>query len=201
MNTADGMRNITEKIVADYHVRVNALGNRVNEVNDLLDKFASDRKAMSKEQAAELAHFAHDLASRIQKELKLMCKERMLSAKNLKSRMQKEARDLRNLTKKTLSDYEKDHAEMGEALRHNLHDYVNGIVKTVGDLLGGYRADMCKAGNIWRDMTRTLAKGGVLPVSGRRKKKSGHAEGNGPQDSETKEKKKKGNQVQDSQLE
>jgi len=160
MNLADGMRNITENIIASHQVRVRALGNLVKEVSETIRSNAADRKAMSEEQSAELARFAHDLASRVQKELELMCKDRTLSAKNLKSRLQKEARDLRNLIKKTLSDYAKDHAEMGEALRHNLHGYVNGIVKTVGDLLGGYRADMRKAGNIWGNMTRTLAKVG-----------------------------------------
>lgn len=168
MNLADGMKNITENIIASHQVRIKALGNLVKEVSETIRNNTADRKAMSEEQAAELARFARDLASSVQKELDLMCKDRTLSAKNLKSRLQKETRDLRNLIKRTLSDYAKDHAEMGDALRHNLHSYVNGIVKTVGDLLGGYRADMRKAGNIWGNMTRTIAKGSgkkaVLPV-------------------------------------
>ena len=175
MNLADGMRNITENIIASHQVRVRALGNLVKEVSETIRSNAADRKAMSEEQSAELARFAHDLASRVQKELELMCKDRTLSAKNLKSRLQKEARDLRNLIKKTLSDYAKDHAEMGEAQRRNLHGYVNGIVKAVGDLttvthgmMSGYRSDIRKAGNIWGSMTNTIAKAGgkkaALPV-------------------------------------
>lgn len=188
MNIADGMRNIADNIIASHQVRAKALGSLVNEVSEsladarkMIKNNTADRKAMSKEQAAELARFAGDLANSIgaklkgfQKELELMAKDRVLSAKELKGRLRAEARGLRNLVKKTLSDYSKDHAEMSEALRHNLHGFVKDIVKGVEDLtavtrgmMSGYRTDIRKAGNIWGNMTRTLAKGGkkaALPV-------------------------------------
>jgi len=217
MKIADGMRNIADNIIASHNVRARALGDLVNDVSGFLadtrknrkamskeqaaelahfagdlagnvakmiKDFAADRKTMSKEQSAELARFAADMANRVKKELELMSKDRALSAKELKGRLQKEARDLRNLIKKTLSDYSKDHAEMSEALRHNLRGFVKDIVKSVDNLhlgkvvadlrtatrgmLGGYRADMNKAGNIWGNMTNTLAKASgkkaALPV-------------------------------------
>jgi len=179
---ADGMKNIAENIINSRNVRVKALGSLVNEVNEslagarkMIRSNAADRKAMSKEQAAELAHFADDLASNVgaklkgfQEQLQMMSKDRVMSAKELKDRLQSEARGLRNSVKRTLSSYSKDHAEMSEAQRRNLHGYVNGIVKDVEgltvatrDMMTSYRTDMRKAGNIWGNMTRTLAE---LPV-------------------------------------
>ena len=189
MKIADGMRNIADNIIASHQVRAKALGNLVSEVSEsladarkMIKNDAADRKAMSKEQAAELARFAGNLANSMgaklkgfQKELELVAKDRALSAKELKGHLRAEARGLRNLVKKNLSDYSKDHAEMSEAQRHNLHGYVNGIVKAVGDLttvthgmMSGYRSDIRKAGNIWGSMTNTIAKAGgkkaALPV-------------------------------------
>lgn len=197
MNIADGMRNITENIIASHQVRARALGSLVSEVSELLadarkmiKNDAADRKAMSKEQAAELARFTGDLAADIvaklkgfHKELELVANDRVITAKELKSRLKKEANSLRNLVKKTLGDYAKDHAEMSEALRHNLHDYVKDIVKAVGDLMtvthgmmSGYRTDIRKARSIWGNMMNTLAKAGgkkaALPVA-RAKEESG----------------------------
>lgn len=181
MKIADGMRNIADNIIASHQVRAKALGNLVSEVGEsladarkMIKNDAADRKAMSKEQAAELARFAGNLANSMgaklkgfQKELELMAKDRALSAKELKGHLRAEARGLRSLVKKTLSDYSKDHAEMSETQRHNLHGYVNGIVKAVGDLttvthgmMSGYRSDIRKAGNIWSSMTNTIAKAG-----------------------------------------
>lgn len=197
MNIADGMKNIADNIIASHQVRVKALGNLVNEVSEsladarkMIKNDAADRKVMSKEQAADLARFAGDLAGSMgvklkgfQKELELVAKDRVLSAKELKGHLRAEARGLRNLVKKMLSDYSKDHAEMSETMRHNLHGYVKNIVKAVGDLttvthgmMSGYRTDIRKAGNIWGNMTRTLAKAGgekaALPVI-RAKEESG----------------------------
>ena len=69
---ADGMRTITEGIVETHKVRVKALGNLVKEVSQsladarsMIKRDAVARKAMSKEQAAELACFAGDLATRV----------------------------------------------------------------------------------------------------------------------------------------
>ena len=181
MKIADGMRNIADNIIASHQVRAKALGSLVSEVSEslanarkMIKTDATNRKAMSKEQAAELARFAGNLANSMgaklkgfQKELELVAKDRALSAKELKGHLRAEARGLRNLVKKTLSDYSKDHAEMSEAQRHNLHGYVNGIVKAVGDLttvthgmMNGYRQDIRKAGSIWGNMTNTLAKAG-----------------------------------------
>jgi len=179
MKIADGMRNIADNIIASHQVRAKAIGNLVSEVSEsladarkMIKNDATNRKAMSKEQAAELKGF--------QKELELVAKDRALSAKELKGHLRAEARGLRNLVKKNLSDYSKDHAEMSEAQRHNLHGYVNGIVKAVGDLttvthgmMSGYRSDIRKAGNIWGSMTNTIAKAGgkkaALPLSGQKK--------------------------------
>lgn len=179
MKIADGIRNITENIVAAHHVRVKALGNLVTEVNDSLDNahkmikgFASDRKAVSKEQAAALASFAGDLAGSVgaqlkgfHKELELTAKDRALSAKELKARLHKEAKDLSNLVTKTLGNYHRDHAGMSEAQHQQLRGFAKHIVKTVGDLaaathglMNGYQADMRKAGDLWRDMSCKLAK-------------------------------------------
>lgn len=179
MNIGEGMKTITENIITAHHVRVKALGNLVNQVGESLDSaqktikdFAADRKAVSKEQAAELARFAGELAGTVgaqlkgfQKELELVAKERVLSAKELKDHLHKEAKDLSNLVAKTLNTYRKDHAGMSEAQRHHLQVFVRHIVKTVGDmkmatqgLMGDYRADIRKAGSAWKDMTRTLAK-------------------------------------------
>lgn len=189
MKIADGMRNIADNIIASHQVRAKALGNLVSEVSEsladarkMIKNDAADRKTMSKEQAAELARFAGNLASSMgaklkgfQKELELMAKDRALSAKELKGHLRAEARGLKNMVKKTLSDYSKAHAEMSEAQRDNLHGYVKDIVKAVGDLttvthgmMSGYRSDIRKAGNIWGSMTNTLAKAGgkkaALPV-------------------------------------
>jgi len=180
MKVADGMRNITENIIAAHHVRVKALGSLVNEVTDSLDNaqkmlkdFASDRKTMSKEQAAALASFAGDLAGSVgdqlksfHKELELVAKDRALSAKELKARLHKEAKDLSNLVAKAMNTNRKDHAEMSAAQRQHLHGFVKDIVKSVGGLaaathglMNGYRADIHKAGELWGDMTHKLAKG------------------------------------------
>ena len=189
MKIADGMRNIADNIIASHQTRAKALGNLVGEVSEsladarkMISNDAADRKAMSKEQAAELARFAGNLANSMgaklkgfQKELELMAKDRALSAKELKGHLRAEARGLRNMVKKTLSDFSKDHAEMSAAQRHNLRGYANGIVKAVGDLttvthgmMSGYRSDIRKAGNIWGSMAGILAKAGVkkaaLPV-------------------------------------
>jgi len=181
MNIANGMRTVTENITASRNARVKSLGSLVSEVSQSLADArnrighnAAARKAMSKEQGAELARYAGDLASRVrsqlkgfQKELELVAGDRAISAKELKSHLRAEARGLRNRVKKTLSDYSHDHAAMSQAQRHNLRGYANGIVKAVGDLtaatrgmMSGYREDMRKARNIWGNMTRTSAKGG-----------------------------------------
>jgi hypothetical protein len=189
MNIADGMKTITEDIVETHQVRVKALGNLVKEVSEsladarrMIERDAVARKAMSKEQAAELAHFAGDLAAGVgaelkgfQRELELIGKDRVLSAKELKGRLRKEANNLGHSVNKILRDYHKDHAEMSAATRSHLRGFVKDIVKSVEDLtatthvlMTGYRTDIRKAGNIWSNMTRTLAKVGdkraALPV-------------------------------------
>ena len=183
MNIADGMKTITEDIVETHQVRVKALGNLVKEVSQsladarrMIERDAVARKAMSKEQAAELAHFAGDLATGVgaklkgfQRELELMGKDRVLSAKELKGRLRKEANNLGHSVNKMLRDYHKDHAEMSAATRSHLRGFVKDIIKGVEDLtattrvlMTGYRTDIRKAGNIWGNMTRTLAKVGTV---------------------------------------
>jgi len=194
MNIADGMKTITEDIVETHQVRVKALGNLVKEVSQsladarrMIESDAVARKAMSKEQAAELARFAGDLATGVgtqlkgfQRELELIGKDRVLSAKELKGRLRKEANNLGHSVNKMLTDYHKDHARMSAASRSHLRGFVKGIVKSVEDLtattrvlMTGYRTDMRKAGNIWSNMTRTLAKGGTVKEAVRKVHKNG----------------------------
>jgi hypothetical protein len=172
---ADGMRNVTEDIIASHNVRVKTLGGLLADTRKMISNNAADRKAMSKEQAAELARYAGDLASSTGPKLKGFRKELEIVAKELKGRLCKEANNLRDSVNKMLTDYHKDHAEMSAATRSHLRGFVKDIVKGVEDLtattrvlMTGYRTDIRKAGNIWSEMTRTLAKAGskraALPV-------------------------------------
>jgi hypothetical protein len=175
------MKTITEDIVETHQVRVQALGNLVKEVSQsladarrMIESDAVARKAMSKEQAAELARFAGDLATGVdaklkgfQRELELIGKDRVLSAKELKGRLRKEANNLGHSVNRMLTDYHKDHAKMSAATRSHLRGFVKDIAKEVADLtattrvlMNGYRTDIRKAGNIWRNMSRSFANGG-----------------------------------------
>ena len=50
MGIANSMKNLTENIIASYDLRVKAVGEIVANTEELLEKFASDRKEMSEEQ-------------------------------------------------------------------------------------------------------------------------------------------------------
>jgi len=134
-----------------------------------------------------LARFAGDLATGVgaqlkgfQRELELIGKDRVLSAKELKGRLRKEANNLGHSVNRMLTDYHKDHAKMSAATRSHLRGFVKNIVKSVEDLtatthvlMTGYRTDMRKAGNIWSNMTRTLAKGGTVKEAIRKVHRNG----------------------------
>ena len=143
---ADGMRNVTEDIIASHDVRVKTLGSLVADARKMISNNAADRKAMSKEQAAELARYAAD---------------RKAMSKELKGRLRKEANNRRDSVNKML-------AEMSAATRGHLRGFVKDLTATTRVLLTGYRADIRKAGDIWSEMTRTLANAGskraALPV-------------------------------------
>lgn len=181
MSMANSMKNITENITASHRVRVKAMGDLVNNVNEsladarkMVSDNAANRKAMSKEQAADLAQFGSDLADSIgaklktfQKELEQMADNRALSATELKDRLRNEAKDLGQSVNRMLADYRKNHAAMTKTQRQNLHGFVENVVNDVADLtattrglMTGYRTDIRKAGNLWGNMTRTLANGG-----------------------------------------
>ena len=174
MKIADGMRNTTEDIIASHKVRTKALGDLVTEVSASIKNDATNRKAMSAEQAAELARFTGGLAKSISAKLEQMGKDRALSAKKLKSRLQKESEDLEKMVNKTLADYHKDHADMSGALRHNLQSFVKDLRTETRGMMREYRQEMREAGSIWSNMTRTLSavgiKGEVAPRTHRRKK-------------------------------
>jgi hypothetical protein len=150
---ADGMRNVTEDIIASHDVRVKTLGSLVADARKMISNNAADRKAMSKEQAAELARYAADR--------KAMSADRKAMSKELKGRLRKEANNRRDSVNKML-------AEMSAATRGHLRGFVKDLTATTRVLLTGYRADIRKAGDIWSEMTRTLANAGskraALPV-------------------------------------
>jgi len=181
MNIADGMKAVTDNIIEARQCRVKALGNLVKDVSqslaDARSMIKSDavaRKAMSEEQSAKLARFAGGLATDVasklkgfQQELEQMSKNRVLNARELRGQLRKQAGDLRRSVNKTLTDNHNDHAEMSADMRSNLRGYVRGIEKGVEDLttttrtmMTGYRTDIRKAGNLWRNMAHTSAKVG-----------------------------------------
>lgn len=201
MQLAESMKNITENIVAAHNVRVKALGDLIDQVsasmadvNKQMKDMAADRKKMSAAQAAELAKFAGDLAGNVGRKLKgfrheleLLAKDRAVNARELKSRMQKEAKELQNMVKKSLGDYREAHADMSAALKQKLGAFVKDIVGAVGDLSAStqgmmkhYRDDIHKAAGAWQSMTRTLAKArsdGACAAGGEGEQSLGPVEG------------------------
>lgn len=194
MKLAESMKNITENIIASHNVRVKALGDLIDQVNESManvnkqmKEMAENRKKISAEQAAELARFAAEVASEVGKKLKgfrheleIISKDRVITARELRSRLQKEAKELTNMVKKTLGEFHKDHSDMSRALKQNLHSYVKDIVGAVHDLSAStkgmmkhYRDDIHRAGDAWKHMAHTLAKARGEVVAG------GEGEGEG----------------------
>ncbi|MBI3987826.1 MAG: hypothetical protein HY343_12945 [Lentisphaerae bacterium] len=180
------MRTITGNIMASHRIRAKTLGDLVKEVGrsladtrSMIERTVVARKAMGAEQAAELAGFTGELTNSMgaklkgfQKELDRLGGDRVSSARALKGRLRKEAGELRQSVKTMLTDFHEGHADMSAATRSHLRGFAKTIVKAVGDLttatqgmMSGHRAECRKAGDLWGDMTRTLAKAGGKRVA------------------------------------
>ena len=181
MSMAEAMRHTTENIIDSHNVRVKALGSLVNQVSQSLagarkgmSIHAAGRKAMGKEQAAELARFAGDLAgsigvklSEFGRKLEQTAKERALGAKELKGQLRKEAETLRRSVSKTLADYHQEHAQMSAATRSRLRAFTKNMVKGVEVwtaatrvLMADCRTDLGEASKTWKNMAGAFSKAG-----------------------------------------
>lgn len=171
MKIAESMKGTTREIVASYNERVKALGDVIHGAQSALKGFGRDRRKMGADQAKALADFTGELTQSIagmlggiRSDMKTMSRERVASAKDLKARLAKEARDIKNYTDKKLKEYADGHGEMAAVLKRELSRSAKDTAATVrtilGDartLVGGYRSDIKKAGAAWSSMATALA--------------------------------------------
>lgn len=158
MGIADDMMKITENIATSYDIRVRALDDLVHEARKTLERFASDRKKMSKEQLKALSNFVSDLTRSVGDLLDELKNARVNMSVELRAKLEKEVKDLKNYTKNKLKEFSAEHADMSKELRESLSSYVDKINKGVTKLLNEYSSDMKKAKVAWKGMSKALKK-------------------------------------------
>lgn len=132
MGIAEGMKSMTENIIASYDMRIKAQDNLVTNTRRTLKGFAQEQKKTSEEQARDLANFVGNLSKGVGNMLKGFRNDRDAMSERLKNRLAKERKEIKTYTK--------------------------DIVSSAKNLLGEYRSDIRKASTAWRNMASTLAR-------------------------------------------
>lgn len=159
MNIADGMKNITENIIASYNVRIKAVGDLFDEVNETLTKFTADRKKMSAKQAAELQRFASDVASEVGKKLK---------------DYRNDHAEVSKILKRDLAAYVKNIVDTVGGMLKGYRDDINGASdawKGMTRTLAKSHGKIAGAGGIAGEQSVDTVEGAVRKIKARRKKR------------------------------
>lgn len=132
MGIAEGMKSMTEDIIASYDMRIKAQDDLVTNTRKTLKRFAQERKKTSEEQTKDLVNFVGNLSKGVGNMLKGFQNDRATMSERLKNRLAKERKEIKTYTK--------------------------DIVSSAKNLLGEYRSDIRKASVAWRSMATTLAR-------------------------------------------
>lgn len=132
MGIAEGMKSMTEDIIASYDMRIKAQDDLVTNTRKTLKRFAQERKKTSEEQTKDLVNFVGNLSKGVGNMLKGFQNDRITMSERLKNRLAKERKEIK--------------------------PYVKEMVSSVRNLLGEYRSDIRKASAAWKGMATTLAR-------------------------------------------
>jgi len=176
MAIANDIKKLGDNIIASYDTRIKAIGELVSNTHKTLNRFAVDRKKMSKEQARALTDFVADLTKNVghmitgfQKDHKAMANDlkgnlkkgeadRTKAFKDMMANIQKDINDIETYIKNKLKEFSEAHSNMSEELKKDLAKYVSDIANSVKNLLGEYRSDIGQAKEAWMSMSSVMAK-------------------------------------------
>jgi len=176
MGIADGMKSITEGIIASHEARVREVNELVDNTQKTLRNFTSDRKHTGAGQAKALADYVETLRAEVGGMIKGFQKDhaavaagiretlthgeadRMKDFKGMMGNIQKGIKDIEAYVEDKLKEFNNAHAEMSEKQKKDLAKYVSGIVNEVKQLLGGYASEMAEARAAWQGMAGSLVK-------------------------------------------
>lgn len=165
MDVAEGMKRITENIIASNDMRLKAASNLAADIRNMLKEFSSDRKKMSDEQKEALSIFMKSLSGEIKDLLNEMQKNR----KNMGETQAKSlAAFVKNLDKEVntmINSFLKERGEKFDELRrkhtqeiNNIRNNVKQIINEAKNLISKYKDDIGEAHNIWQEMSVNLDK-------------------------------------------
>lgn len=133
MGIADGMRSITEGIIASHDSRVKGARERRSEVNELVDNaqkivrtFASERKHMGAGQAKALADYVETLRADVGGMIKGFQKDHKAMAADLKEKAE--------ALKENLAHGEADRMKDFKGLMADTREVIKGVEKSVKDI-------------------------------------------------------------------
>jgi len=119
------------------------LGDVTKNVSNMIKGFQKDHKAMADELEAGLEKGET---------------ERLKDFQKMMSDIQKGIKEIETYVAKKLKEFNKDHADMSEALKKDLAKYVAGIVSETKELLSGFADEKEKMAANWQALTATMAK-------------------------------------------
>ncbi len=165
MDTANGMRTITENIVASNDARIKATGKLIVDIQSMLSEFSSKRKKMSHDQKEDLGDFVKNLSDEVKNLLKEFQKNRKYMGESQAKRLAAFVKNLDKEVNTLLDNHHKEREEKFDDLKKKLAQEINGIrnnvaqiVKGAKNLMSDYKDDIGKAHSIWQDMSAGLAK-------------------------------------------
>ena len=151
MGIADGIKSITEDIIASHDSRVKETRGRVRDVQKTLHNFATDRKNMGAGQAKALADYVETLKSDVT---------------DLRKGFQKDLAAMAAGIRETLARGEADRMKDFKAMLGNIQKGIKDIEAYVKQLLGEYSSEMAKAKAAWQGMAASMSESrnaGVMP--------------------------------------
>ena len=120
-----------------------SLADATKNVASMIKGFQKDHKAMAGELEAGLEQGETERLKDFQKTM---------------SDIQKDIKEIETYVANKLKEFNKDHADMSEALKKELNGYVMGIVKETRGFLKECSSEMAQARKAWQSMSATMAK-------------------------------------------
>lgn len=117
MGIAEGMKSMTEDIIASYDMRIKAQDDLVTNTRKTLKRFAQEQKKTSEEQARDLVNFVGNLSKGVGNMLKGFQNDRITMSEKLKNRLAKERKEIKPYVKDLLGEYRSDIRKAGAAWR------------------------------------------------------------------------------------
>jgi len=200
MGMADDMRNLAEDIVSSYNARIARIGEMKKETENLLAEFRTAHEKMSKELRRDLAEgvsnrvpevknmldqfqaLHQEMSNALRDTLSKGEEDRLTSFKDMDTGIKTRISEIKDETHRLLSDFDKAHKEMGDALRGTLSKSEEGrlkgfkamdkeikasvdrIAKETAKLLREFGTAHKEMANEWKNLTALMAKKRGAPV-------------------------------------